>query len=409
MKYFIYLTIGFLPIIAMAQVEQVEKQTNEGVFIIPDSLKSLIPVSKQSLLRDVDVIFNSRMAYNSNFVDGDHTLSEFRVDQLRFEMKGKIHDKIFFRFRNRYTREPIPGNLDNISRSVDMAYLRIDLSESTKLSFGKLCADWGGYEFDFNPIDILAYNVIIDNADNFLVGAGLAHNFGDGKNSLSFQLLNSRTKTYEEQYGSTAPSDIHPSEYPLAAVVNWRGSFFEGKFQTTYSYSFFNEAKGAHMDYFALGNKFKSKKLVLYYDFKYSMEGLDRKGVVSNIINAKLPDSEIPDSVIPYAAQDALYVENWIRAEYLASPKINLLLTVMNCDQSWKDNPDPNGSSKLSTSYGLIPTIQYMPFKDFNIKFYVAYTARKYDYTDYAKNAFGVKDYTTGLLGFGFIAPLLVL
>src|SRR6187402_2701160 len=182
-KYFIYLMIGFFPTIAMAQVDQVEKQTNEGVFIVPDSLKSLIPISKQSLLRDVDVIFNSRMAYNSNFVDCDHTLSEFHVDQLRFEMKGKIHDKIFFRFRNRYTREPVPGNLDNISRSVDLAFLRIDLSPKTQLSFGKLCADWGGYEFDFNPIDILTYNDIIENADNFLVGAGISHNFSDGKHS----------------------------------------------------------------------------------------------------------------------------------------------------------------------------------------------------------------------------------
>ncbi|WP_281228369.1 porin [Flavobacterium aquiphilum] len=398
-KYFTYLMIGLLPIIASAQVKQLEKQTNEGSFFIPDSLKSLIPVTKQSLLRDVDVIFNSRMAYNSEFMDGDHTLSAFNVDQLRFEMKGKIHDKVYFRFRNRYTREPVPGNLDNISRSVDLAFIRVDLSKSTKLSVGKLCADWGGYEFDFNPIDILTYNDVIEYADNFLVGAGISHDFADGKNSLSFQLLNSRTKTYEEQYGSTAPPNINPSEYPLAAVANWRGSFFDGKFETTYSYSFFNEAKGAHMNYIALGNKYKAKNFVLYYDFQYSDEGLDRKGIVSSIISSQYQ----------YAAQKAVYLENWVRAEYAASPKINLLLTVMNSNHSWKDNPDPNGSSRLSTSYGLIPTIQYMPFKDLNIKFYLAYTARKYNYTSYAENAFGVKDYTTGLLGFGFIAPLLVL
>ena len=45
-KYFIYLLIGFLPIITFGQVE---KQTNEGIFVFPDSLKSLIPVSKQSV------------------------------------------------------------------------------------------------------------------------------------------------------------------------------------------------------------------------------------------------------------------------------------------------------------------------------------------------------------------------
>jgi hypothetical protein len=43
------------------------------------------------------------------------------------------------------------------------------------------------------------------------------------------------------------------------------------------------------------------------------------------------------------------------------------------------------------------------------LKFYMAYTARKYDFTKYAETTFGVKDYTTGLLSFGFIAPLLVL
>ncbi|WP_264563493.1 OprO/OprP family phosphate-selective porin [Flavobacterium sp. N3904] len=376
-----------------------EKQTNEGNQLFTDTIKSLIPISKQSLLRDIDVVFNTRMAYDSKFFDGEHTLSNFNVNQLRFEVKGKIHDKVYFRFRNRYTREPIPGNLDNISRSVDLAFVRIDLSPRTNFSFGKLCADWGGWEFDFNPIDILAYNDIIEYADNFLVGAGISHTLSDEKNSFSFQILNSRTKTYEEQYGSTAPPNLNPSEYPLAAVVNWRGNFFDGKFETTYSYSFFNEAKGAHMNYFALGNKFKAKNLLLYYDFQYSDEGLDRKGIISGIISNQYQ----------YAAQNTLYVENWIRAEYLVNPKINLLLTVMTSNASWKDNPDPNGSSKLSTSYGLIPTIQYMPFKDFNMKFYLGYVARKYNYTGYAETTFGAKDYTTGLLSFGIIAPLLVL
>ena len=391
-----------MPILAMAQVDelnQMERQTDEGNQFSLDSIKTIIPTSKQSLLKDVDVIFNSRMAYNNAFFDGDHTISKFNVDQLRFEIKGQIHEKVYFRFRNRYTREPVPGNLDNISRSVDLAFVSIDVAPRTKFTFGKLCADWGGYEFDFNPIDILAYNDIIEYADNFLVGAGISHALKDGKNSFSLQLLNSRTKTYDEQYGASAPPNIEPSEYPLAAVVNWRGSFFEGKWQTTYSYSFFNEAQGAHMNYIALGNKFTAKNFVLYYDFQYSNEGLDRKGIISSIISSQYD----------YAAQDVSYLENWIRAEYLVSPKFNLLLTLMNSNQSWNDNPDPNASALLSNSYGIIPTVQYMPFKELNFKFYVGYVARQYDYSSYAKNTFGVDNYSTGQLSFGFIAPLLVL
>ncbi|MCZ8230275.1 hypothetical protein [Flavobacterium sp.] len=109
------------------------------------------------------------------------------------------------------------------------------------------------------------------------------------------------------------------------------------------------------------------------------------------------------------AAQAAVYLENWLRAEYLVTPKIILLLTVMNSNHSWKGNTDPKATSKLGSSCGLIPTIQCMPFKDLNLKFYRAYTARKYDFTKYAETTFGVKDYTTGLVSFGFIALLLVL
>ncbi|MGL2995010.1 porin [Flavobacterium sp. TSSA_36] len=376
-----------------------EKQTNEGVLTNRDTIKSLIPVKKQSLLRDVDVIFNTRMAFNNYFQDGSHSLSKFNFDQLRLEIKGKIHDKVSFRFRDRYTREPIPGNLDNISRSVDMAFIKVDLSPRTNLTVGKMCADWGGYEFDFNPIDILTYNDIIENADNFLVGVGVAHTFADQKNSLSFQVLNSRTKTFQEQYGATIPPGIEASKAPLAFVANWRGSFFNGKFETTYSYSFFNEAKNTNMNYIALGNKFSAKNFVLYYDFQYSKEKLDRKGIISNIISSQYQ----------YAAQDALYIENWLRAEYLVNPKLNLMLTVMNSNHSWESNPDPKGSSKMSSSYGIIPTVQYMPFKDLNVRFYLAYTARKFNYTKYAETTFGVKDYSTGLLSLGFVAPLLVL
>ena len=398
-QFYIYLIMIFLPVFAFGQADQMEKQTGSVGFFIPDSLKSLIPVSRQSLLRDVDVIFNTRVAYNSSFLDGNHSFSDFNFNQLRLEIKGKIHDKVYFRFRDRYTRTPVPGNLDNMSRSVDMAFLKVDLTPRTNFTFGKMCADWGGYEFDLNPIDILTYNDIIENADNFLVGAGISHTLANGKNTFSFQALNSRTKTFKEQYGDAAPPDIVPSEFPIALVANWRGSFFNGKFETTYSYSYFNEAKGAYMSYFALGNQFKAKNFVLYYDFQYSKEDLDRKGLASGVINSKNP----------YAAENVLYVENWVRAEYMVAPKVNLLLTVMNSNCSWKGNPDPNGSSKLSTSYGIIPTVQYLPFKDMNLRFYVAYTARKYDYTSYAEKNFGVKDYSTGLLAFGFVAPLLVL
>ncbi|HSD13422.1 MAG TPA: porin [Flavobacterium sp.] len=396
------------------QGQVIEKQTTEGNKYV-DSIPSLIPVERQSLLSNVDVIFNSRFAYDSHFnsVDedptapgdnnsGNHDYSSFNLQQLRFEIKGKIHEKVYFRFRHRYTKNYNIGGIDHVSQATDMAFARIDLGPRTNFSIGKLCADWGGYEFDFNPIDILSYNDIVEYADNYLVGVGVSHTLESKKHSFTFQVLNSRTQTFEQQYGDSAPDDITASEYPLAAVINWRGSFFKGLWETTYSYSFFNEADNAHMNYIVLGNKFKfNNKFVLYYDFHYSDEGLDNKGITSGIVSTPLVD--------PVAVKDALYVENWARAEYMVAPKVNLLLSVMHSNHYWKDNPDAGADDLLSVSYGVIPEVQYFPFKEYNMKFYVGYVYRKYDYTSYAQTAYGVGDYTTGLLSFGIIAPFLVL
>lgn len=380
--------------------QNIQKQTNEGVLLVPDSLRNIIPIKKQALLSNVDVIFNTRFGFDSFFSDGKHTQSNFKGNQFRLEIKGKVHEKVYFRFRHRYTREPDVGNLDNIDRTVDLAMLRFDVTPRTSLSIGKMFGDWGGYEFDFNPIDIMAYNDIIENADNFLVGVGLAHELENKKHSFSFQVLNSRTKTFQEQYGAFIPENLKASKFPLAFVTNWRGLFFNGKWATTYSYSYYNEAAAtAHMHYVVLGNKLQLDKFLLYYDFHYSREGLDRKGIISTIINP----------VFQVAAQDVRYIEHWVRAEYLIAPKVNLILTLMNSNHRWNDNPDPGANTLLSRSYGVIPTIEYLPFKDINLRFFVGYVGRKFNFTNYAENAFGAKDYTTGQLSFGIVAPLNVM
>ena len=86
-KYFIYWTLILLPIFSFGQ-----KQIQEGNTVVAP----LIPTSKLSLLKDVDVIFNTRMAFDNYFVDNEHVNSLFSVNQFRFEVKGKIHDKVFF-------------------------------------------------------------------------------------------------------------------------------------------------------------------------------------------------------------------------------------------------------------------------------------------------------------------------
>ena len=360
--------------------------------------RPIIPAPKAELLKNIDVIANMQYNFRNEFQDGVYKDSRFSMDQFRLEIKGKVFDKVYFRFRDRYTRATEPQSVDNISHSVDLAYIRIDANPQWAFSFGKMCADWGGYEFDMNPIDIYQYNDIVEYADNFLSGAQIT--FQPGKsNEFNLQLTNARTRSFQELY-DTIPG-ITPAKFPSAITANWRGALFDGKFTTIWSYSFFTDAVGQHMNYIALGNQYHiNKKWMLTYDFKWDDEGLDRKFIVSGIV---------PKTINPYAAQKVRYIEHWAKVDFGFAPRWHAAIIGMLSNAYWNGNPDAAGDKHLRSSWGFIPSIEYFPVKQLNLKFFVNYVGRWYNYSDYAKRVFGSANAVTGRINFGFSTPLVIL
>jgi hypothetical protein len=366
--------------------------------------KTLIPEEKQGLLKNMSMIANMRFAERNEFTDGEYTGSRFTIEQFRLEIKGKIHDKVYFRFRDRYTRAQEPQSVDGISRSTDLAFIRVDVTKKFSISAGKMCADWGAYEFDYNPIDVYEYSDIIEYADNFLTGVGLSYQVAE-KHQLTFQVLDSRTKSFNELYGEQ-PNHIE-SKLPLAFVLNWRGSFFNGKFNTIWSYALHNDAKNTDlnkptlMNYIALGNQLKLGKFTVEYDFKWSKEDLDRTGIVSE---------QVPDELFPYSVENTLYIGHWLHLYYRVCPKINLAIVGMLDIAKWKADKDPVKADyegdKIRNAWGYIPTIEYYPFKDLNLRFYANWVGRVYKYSDYAKDRLGAVDTNVGRFAIGFVSPL---
>lgn len=378
---------------------QQDKQTDT----ILNHQTPLITANKVDLLNNVDVIFNTQLGFNSNFEDGNYTGSKFEVNQFRLEVKGKVYkDKVFFRFRDRYTKDTEVQSTDNMSSSTDLAFIGYKISGRTSIAIGKMTANWGGYEFDMNPIDIYQYNDIVDNSDNFLTGVQLNWKLNTNHN-FSFQVLNSRTKSFTEIYQNVP--DIEEAKFPAAYVGNWNGSFLDGKFKTIYSFSIFQEAtkngRPVNMYYTALGNQFRTKKWLFQYDFKWSSEDLDRTGVVSSII---------PDTVMDHAAENVYYIEHWLRTVYSLNEQWKITAIGMVSTASWKDIPAPNVSSnRIRTAWGVIPTVEFYPIKNFNLKFFATYVARFYNYSDYAKTDLGQSNNNTGRIMIGIISPLVVL
>lgn len=375
-----------LPFAAAAQ----QQEAQDTIF------KPLINTSKATLLQNIDLIANMRFAERNQFVNGTFTNARFVNEQFRLEIRGKVTDKLYFRFRDRYTRDPETQSIDNISRSTDLAYLRFDPTEHWKIYAGKLCADWGGYEFDANPIDIYEYSDIIEYADNFLTGAGFGW-LPNKRHEFTVQLLNSRTKSFYEIY-DTIPG-IDEAKFPFAAVANWRGSFAGGKFQTIWSYSIFKEATQQYMNYFAFGNQLQLKGFRLQYDFKLSLENLDRKMIVTDMVRSRLHTT----------AQQARYMSHWVSADVQLSKIVHLAFQGMVDFAYWDGNPDPAAPAKLRTAWGYIPGVEVYPLRDVNLRVFCNMVGRIYRHSDYAKNVLGLANHDNYRFSIGIVTPLIVL
>lgn len=362
-----------------------------------DSLnRPLIPVEKIGLLKNIDMTFDMRMEFRAyTYRGGDHYYNglQFANGYTAMGIAAKLHDRLDFRFRNRFNKGGDVQTLDQLGSNIELAYLDLDLSPTVNLLMGKMSAFYGGYEYEFSAMYVLEYNDIHNNVLAYVTGAGLTfqafedHQFG-------LQVLNSRTMLYDDIYGDVVAENIQEPDWPVAVVGNWRGNFFDGKFQTNYSLSYSNQVRKRGTYFFTLGHKYQDEKFTLMYDFDYSYEQVDTKGVVTNIIGNDL------------IAEEVTYIENWLRAEYRFSPRFQGLLTLMT---STAYGSGEDKGEHMRTSYGVIPTLYYSPFRNTGFRFFLAYIGRYYDYSDYSIEQLGASSYNKNEFRIGFIAPLLLL
>ncbi len=368
-----------------------------GFSQINDSLvEPVFSIEKKNLLKNLSITFDMRMEFQAyTFRGGDRYYNgiQFENGFTALGISAKLHERLNFHFRNRFNKGGDVQSLDQLGSNIELAYIDIKASPTLTIALGKTYAFYGGYEYEFKAMDVLEYNDIQSNALAFVTGAGITYQ--NSKNhKFGFQVLNSRTMLYEDLYGDVVAENIQEPDWPVAIVGNWRGSFFDDKLQTIYSLSYSNQVKKRGTYFFTLGHKYQNHNLTLMYDFNYSFEEIDTKGIVTTILGS--------DTV----AEDALYIENWLRAEYQFSPKFKGLLSLMTSSAYANVRSD---NQHLRTSYGMVPTLYYSPFKSIDVRFFFAYIGRYYDYTNYAVENLGASNYNRNEVRVGFIAPLSLL
>ena len=224
---------------------------------------------------------------------------------------------------------------------------------------------------------------------NFMTGLNIAYQICDN-HQLQFQILDSRNGSQDETYGP----GFEKSRAPLLYTLNWNGNLFDGIYKTRWSASVMSETKDKQMYYYALGNDFTfSKKVNMFVDFMYSDEQIDRKGIITGMLENK--DDALLDG---HNALDAEYLSVVTKVNYRFQPKWNAFVKGMYETASVSKTRGDIEKGNYRTSYGYLAGIEYYPLEDSNCTF----VGRSYKFTDRVAQ----KGYNTQRLEVGFIYQL---
>ena len=365
-------------------------------------------VTKQAKKGDgFNLYLNMQTEFSLGWNDGNFEEGKFNFRQLRIEAKGNITPWLSYRWRQRLTKgNPNEAVIDNLPNSIDWAGIGVKLSPSWHVFIGKQSTTYGGFEFDANPIEIYQFSDMIDYMSNFMTGVNFMY-YPTPDHQLCLQIQNSTTRTFEGTYGfdpETEPENsinggIKLSKIPLVYTLNWNGNFMDNMLLTRWSASVLQEAQKEFMYYFALGTQLNINRVSTYFDFMYSREDIDRKGIVTDIVNMGLPTGSAY-----FRAMDAKYMSLVWKFNYRLTPKWNLFVKGMYETQGLGKDNGSIMEGRYRTSWGYLGGVEYYPMKS-NLHFFLTFVGRSYVYTEEAR-AFGLDNYDTQRVSLGFIYQL---
>lgn len=344
-----------------------------------------------------NLYFNMHYAFDADFTTagtGGFEQGAFNMHQFRIEAKGWVTDWLSYRWRQRLNRgNDGEGFIDNLPNSIDFACLNFAVTDKFSISAGKQCAAYGGIEYDLNPIEIYRYSEMINNMSNFMSGVMFTYDFTPDQ-QLAFQVLDSRNGSIESTYGK----NLAANKLPLLYTLNWNANMFNGAWQTRWSASVMDEVKGKYMYYVALGNQFNfSPKCNMFVDLMSSYEGLDRKGIMTNMLGGKAAFNG-------HNMYNTFYNSLVAKVNWRFQPKWNIFVKGMFESAAVCGGEEGVVDGNYRTSLGYLTGIEYYPMES-NLHLFLTFVGQTHLFTEKAK-AFGQNDYSTQRVSVGFIYQL---
>lgn len=349
-------------------------------------------------------MFNLYFNYAASFQAEHNSLSDewgtkFANKQLRIEIKGNLTDKLYYRLRHRLNKATDAKGEDNFAKATDIMMVGYNFNDKLSISGGKMCQIWGGFEFDENPMYIYQYSDMVDYMDNFMAGVTVSYK-PIPTQEIAVEISNSYNGKFADEYGDGAvvvnndeAQALQKSKNPLTYIINWNGSFFDGKLNTRWAWGLQTQAKGKYSRMLTLGQQLNLPKFQWYFDYMGAFDDLDRLKIATNELRDALVGGDAPGNV--YLGK--VHYNSFItKANWQFAPSWNLMLKGMYETASVTKMEQFKNYRK---SFGYMGSIEYYPAKQQDFRLFLAYVGRKYDYSTKC----GLKDYNTDRIELGFM------
>ena len=334
---------------------------------------------------------------NAYFTDSRFDEFSFKMNRVRLEVYGRLHDKLSYHFRQSFNKYSNPYSLDNMSSSIEYANIKWHTGDGFDLVIGKQYIAVAGYEGYVNGLRVREFSDFNNNFEIYQTGVKGVVKFTPDQ-LLSIQLTNNRNSADDEIYIYGLPSGMEPSRFPVLGTVNWTGWFADKTVNLMYSASAGQLAKGKNIYYLMCGNIYEKGPVLAYLDVLYCRSAIDAQQRVT-----------VLQTQAPVTAQNTQYLTFIANVDYQFHPKWNAYLKGVYETAGVYESNGIFAAGRYLTSWNAQACVEWFPFtEDKGFKVFAHYVYKGHELSDNAKTLGAVMPHSQRVsLGVQYIIPVL--